>query len=345
MEDGETEELRRWRKYRDELRLEALDRHAGQIEPFLILCKQKGLPVDRSHLDFSHPSGVFATYPGLLRGLLGSEIVPDKDGVFLIRDLLREFSFGTREGHFYCPQFVAVAHPHFRRGFHRLNNFYPRFIELFSEYVAKRDECFISLDPDSVRVDVDHYGYREMDTWYGAPFSEAIENIALGIGKLRPSADVDDSFVQAFFSDAYSLDFKWSEKNGIKTFQALELKTQRVQIQVGDDLFYPARYIHAEYDLSKKVFRHVDGAVQYFDERTYLARRDSDFNFNFKGHLQIKAPSVKLFKINSAVTVSDWVELACQFLSGNPLIFEYFTGAYPKYVNEGIERWRARQAN
>lgn len=201
------------------------------------------------------------------------------------------------------------------------------------------------MDPDSVRVDVDNYAYREMDTWYGAPFSEAIENIALGIGKLRPSAYVDERLIRTFFSDAYSLDFKWSEKNGIKSFQALELKTERVQVQVGNGFFYPARYIHAEYDLSKKVFRHVDGAVQYYDEETYLARRDSDFNFNFKGRFQIKAPSVKLFKINSEVTVTDWVELASQFLSGNPLVFEYFTGTYPHYVNEGIERWRARQAN
>lgn len=55
MEDSEIEERRLWKEYRDELRQEALDRHARQIEAFLIVCQQNGLPVDQSHLDFSHP--------------------------------------------------------------------------------------------------------------------------------------------------------------------------------------------------------------------------------------------------------------------------------------------------
>lgn len=275
--------------------------------------------------------------------MLKDKLTPDKDGVFSFKELLKHFSFGNREGHLYSEQFVVIAHPHFRRAYHGLNNFYPRFIELFFPYARNRDDCYIALDPDRVRIDVEHYAYAEMDTWFGPRFSDAVENISCGIGKLRPSGDLDAQFLNGFFSDAYALDYKWSEKDGIRSFQALELKTDRVQVQVGDEWLYPARYVHAEYDLHKRAFRHFDGSVQYFDEPTYLARRDADFNFNLKGPRQIKAPSTKLFKINGSTSVASWVELTSHFFSANPLIIEYFTGSYPGYVVEGIDRWRVRK--
>lgn len=337
------DESKRWQEYLEAVRQDALEKHAQQIAHFLALARAKGLSIGPSHLEFSHAAGVVATYPGLLNLFLGDQLKPDKEGLFSLGDLSAHFSLGIREGHLYGQQLVAVAHPHFRRAYSGLNNFCPRFIELFFLHAWPKDSCYIALDPNRLRVDVDHCGYGESDTWFGPDFSEAIEDIPCGIGKLRPAEDLDERFLHAFFADSYALDYRWSEKNQIKSFQALELKNNRVQVKIGNEWLHPAKYVHAEYDLITKTFRHFDGAVQYFDEASYLARRDSDFNYNLKNPLQIKAPSTKLFKINCPTSVATWVELTSHFFSANPLITEYFTGTYPDYVIEGIERFRARE--
>lgn len=131
-------------------------------------------------------------------------------------------------------------------------------------------------------------------------------------------------------------------RKSIKTFQALELKTQDIVIEVDKKIYHPARYIHAEFDLESGMFRHFDGAVQLFLEDEYFMRRDSDLNFNAKNQAQIKARSKKLFKLNGALATADWVELCCHFFTTNPLTFEYFTGRYPEHTIETLARISSR---
>jgi hypothetical protein len=147
-----------------------------------------------------------------------------------------------------------------------------------------------------------------------------------------------------FFADAYALDIKWSQQDHIKTFQALELKTNRVTVRLGDQDYYPARYMHAEYDLLLGAFRHFDGAIQYYTEAEYEARRDSDLNHNAKTLDLVKARSRKLFKFNGSLSVSQWVNLCCHYLSGNPLVYEYFTGQYPTHIAEVLPKLEALAA-
>ncbi len=127
--------------------------------------------------------------------------------------------------------------------------------------------------------------------------------------------------------------------NGLK---ALEVKTSDIQISVDNQRYYPARYLHAEFDLTTGVFRHFDGAIQLFTEEEYFHRRDSDFNITFKNKEHIKARSMKVFKLNGALTVDSWVELCCHFFTTNPLTFEYFTGTYPAHIADIVEKVRSR---
>lgn len=138
----------------------------------------------------------------------------------------------------------------------------------------------------------------------------------------------------------YCLDIKWAQEGSIKTFQSLELKSENVKIEVDGVTVFPARYIHAEFDINAGTFRHFDGAMQYLSEIEYFARRDSDFNYNAKNHTQIKSQSRKLFKLNGPMQVKTWVDLVCHFLAGDPLAYEYFSGAYPRHLNEVLERIR-----
>ena len=152
------------------------------------------------------------------------------------------------------------------------------------------------------------------------------------VGFTRPPLDMESRHVSFFFANAYCLDIKWSESDGIKSFQALEVKTEDIRIEVGGLRYLPARYLHAEFDLAANCFRHFDGAIQLFTEEEYLQRRDSDFNMTMKNPAHVKG----------SLRTEDWVEFCCHFFAGNPLAFEYFSGEYPKHVTETLERIRAR---
>ena len=200
---------------------------------------------------------------------------------------------------------------------------------------------YIAIDEDRVRINVNNCRCAEFDTWYGAPFDEDISEIADGTIKLRPPLDLAPNYIDYFFAQTYCLDIKWSTFEKIKTFQALEVKTQDVQISIDNQIFFPSRYLHAEFDLFSGVFRHFDGAIQLFTEEEYSRRRDSDFNITFKSLEHIKARSKKVFKLNGLLSVDLWVKFCCHFFTANPLTFEYFTGAYPEHIADMVAQVRA----
>lgn len=65
---------------------------------------------------------------------------------------------------------------------------------------------------------------------------------------------------------------------------------------------------------------------------------DADLNYNLKYANQIKAPSVKLFRIDGDIPVQSWITLTGQFFSHNPLIIEYFEKDYPPHIKELIAK-------
>jgi hypothetical protein len=334
--------LARYQEWLKQERAEKLEENARLIDAFIESCATKGIELKRADFDYVQTTGIVAKSPGLLFRLIG-EIPVERDGVLPFKTLLERFSLkGCQEGYLNCGKFLAMAHPYFRRGFGEINNFAPRFIEKFWTFPTESMSSFIALDEDRVRINVDGLCYFEADTWYGAQFSEDVASIPPGVTKLRPPPDLSASLVSFFFANAYALNVKWNQEGNIKTFQALELKTEDVKFRTKDGDIYPARYIHAEYDLTLGAFRHFDGAVQLFTEEDYFWRRDSDFNYNAKNAMQIKATSKKLFKFNGRIETSQFVDMCCHFFAANPLSFEYFEGKYPEHVTDAIARIRAR---
>jgi len=51
--------------------------------------------------------------------------------------------------------------------------------------------------------------------------------------------------------------------------------------------------------------------------------------------------SEKAFKLNGTVSVEEWSRLCTQFLSGNPLITEYYTGHYPNHIRNLVNQLRS----
>ncbi len=41
--------------------------------------------------------------------------------------------------------------------------------------------------------------------------------------------------------------------------------------------------------------------------------------------------------MNGIVDVDNWIKFSSHFMTGNPLVFEYFEGKYPDRINEIIE--------
>ena len=333
-------------KYLQQLReeeLEELTKNEETIASFKEYAAQKGVILKSQNFKYLRAIGVVAVYPNLL-SYLEPTVVNDKEGLLDFKSLCATFEQKRFiPGYLSAPNFSVMAHPYFRRGFHEVNNFAPRFVELFWSFKPADIQTYISLDFDRVRIDKSGFGYMELDTWYGAKFDRNIENIPDGIIKLRPPLDLEHRHISFIFADAYSLDIKWATKDNIKSFQLEEFKDETIKIAKDGVEYYPVRYVHAEYDLNQKYFRHFDGAIHFYTEQEYFQRRDSDFNYNSKGNSQIKTLSQKLFKMNGIISVDTWIEFTCHFLTANPLTFEYFESKYPERIEEILEKIRAIQ--
>jgi hypothetical protein len=313
---------------------------ADLIARFTVFAASKGVSLSADSFEYIQTTGIVAKAPGIARALLGPLSV-QRDGLLSFTEISSRFP-NSSEGCFWGPNFILMAHPCYRRGMHWLNNWAPRFIDIFCELDGPGIDKYLALDDQRVRIDLDGGVYFEADTWYAAPFDKDVRNIKSAIGKLRPPLDLEPSHVSFFFSDVYCLDIKWSESDGIKTFQALEVKTEKVRIEAGGQHYFPARYLHAEFDLAANCFRHFDGAIQLFTEEEYFQRRDADFHMTMKNSAHIKARSHKAFKINGPLQTKNWVELCCHFFVGNPLTFEYFNGGYPQHIIEKLARIKER---
>jgi len=320
--------------------IEELSKHAAVISSFKEFMKKKGIELTDANFNFYRTTGVIVSYPNIVN-FLHDSLVNDKEGLMSFNRLCQNF---TRKqffnGYLYSDNFMLMANAYFRRGFHKINNYAPRFIEHFWNYSGANVDTYISLDVDRVKINVDSSAYMELDTWYGAQFNKQINSIADGIVKLRPPMDIEQHRISFFFNNAYSLDIKWSTKDNIKSFQAEEFKTEDIKIGKNNVEYYPVRYLHAEYDMDKECFRHFDGAIHFYTEDEYYNRRDSDFNYNNKNKGHIKTLSQKLFKMNGIIDVSTWTKFSSHFLTGNPLVIEYFEGKYPEYISDMLDKVR-----
>jgi hypothetical protein len=327
----------------EEVAQDELQKAAGFIDRFTRLAASRGIGLESQAFNYSLALGVTASAPGLALALV--DILPSpRDKLLAWEDLAKRFALDQIDsGTFSGMDFMVLAHPCFRRGMHPQANWAPRFIELFWALESPELDKFIAIDEDRVRIDVDGPLYMEADTWYGPPFDEDIRNIRNGNVKLRPPGDLSSTHLDFFFASAYSLDVCWTERDGIKTFQALELKTETTVVQLDGVPHHPARYLHAEFDLSTGNFRHFDGAVQYLREDEYLLRRDTDFSMIYKDTRQVKPRSKKVFKLNGLLPTETWVELCGHFMAANPLMHEYFIGEYPESISRVLAVIRANR--
>jgi hypothetical protein len=341
--DSLEESIRKYNERKLNEEKNELSKNADTIRRFKELCSEKGLRLLDENFRYIYTIGIIASYPNILP-ILNPQIELDKEDLInfaLLNTYYQKKSIST--GFLYGTDYMVMAHPYFRRGFQQNTNFAPRFIDLFWRLNPIDMDLYIAIDLNRVRINVDNSMYMELDTWYGARFDKSISLISNGLSKLRPPLDLNETNIQFLFNNAYSLDTLWETNNNIKTFQAEEFKTEEVRLNLNGTNYFPSRYIHAEFDLNIGFFRHFDGALHLYNEEEYYERRDSDFNYNRKHDFYIKSNSRKLFKMNGKVSVDNWIQFSSHFLTGNPLIIEYFEGKYPDKILEILEKIRKKK--
>ncbi|MFD2873491.1 hypothetical protein ACFS5N_13480 [Mucilaginibacter ximonensis] len=297
------EEMRRKRlEMQQEEREKQLNEHADIIAAFMDRCSTLETPAHDLQIDYVETIGIIAQAPGLLMNL-NPDLVIDDDGLYDLAQLRSVFKSAPFPGTglMVANDFMLMAHPFFRRGMHQLSNWESRFIELFWNTKISDARINVALDPDRVRLNLRAYSLIELDTWHGAKFSQDIVSIKDGISQLRPPADIEPFHLDFLFGSAYSLNTKWSTKGKLKTFQAEAYLQDEILFEWEGDLWHPVRYIHSQYDLELQKFVHIDGAIHFYQPSNYRVMREKDLDYNYKHAEQIKAPSVKLFKIDDHI--------------------------------------------
>lgn len=319
-------------KYLAEEKTKELAKNEDLISAFIEFCKDYDIDLKTTDFDYHPGLGILCNFKTIALKI-NPTIKLDKEGLVdygKLTNVFRKEPF--YEGSLYGKNYILFASQYFRRGFGGHNNFAPRFIEHFWKQNFNDNEVSIALDLDRVRIDVDGPTFIEEDTWYGGKFGEDISKIKDGVTNLRPPQYLNEFELEFLFASAFALDIYWYSYENIKVFQALEFKQPNATIKIKGNSYFPVRYVHAEYDLDRGVFRHFDGAIQFYTEAEYYERRENNFNSKTKGEYQVKSTSKKLFKINGDFSVDDWINFISHFFAKNPLILEYFDGKEPEYL-------------
>ncbi|MBD2720814.1 hypothetical protein [Hymenobacter armeniacus] len=340
MKSQQQERYQRMLDYEREQAEKELVENAHFITAFQEHCKSIGITLTNQHFSYITPIGIVATYPNLVAAL-NEELKPDKDRLYDFMQLKSVYGNTLMPGVMSSEggKFMLLAHPYFRRGFHEGNNFAPDFLEKFWRLKLPSVQSALALDPNRVRVNMNARAYMEKDTWMGAAFNSDIASIPDGLVQLRPSPELDEWDIKLVFANTHMLDVRWStdKKGVIKTFEAEEFKTIDVSINIDGVDYFPARYIHAEFELNNGNFRHLDGAIHLYTYEEYTERIEADLRYNAKNDWQIKAKPVKLFRIDGVFNLEVWAELISHFFTGDPLIHEYFEGKYPEHLQDWLD--------
>lgn len=239
---------------------------------------------------------MFAAYPEL-------RDKTDDDGLLNI-----DSSLELLEGGILYRDHVLHYHQFLRRNFTSNPNF-----DFLQHLVAARRTAGCA-----VRVAVDHRRIMsrefyeqifEFDTWFGAPFDAAALDDASQVGLTVVKRNQGSLFRLTNTLDR--TEFLWSFRAGIKTLQIEEIADGDFQF----DHYYLNRFVHAQRDIVKATFTHVDGAVKAYRSHTYSARREAKLPDTPKSEAKIK-----LWRVDGDIPLKLWLDLVCFFFKSNEMV-------------------------
>lgn len=239
----------------------------------------------------------------------------DKDGLIPLNHILKDFkplfgsAFKSKEN-----DLIVYSHPYFRRSFSRLNYYNAIFLSQLLKLNENNDiKIKIALDEDLIGYAPTFRIPIELEFWWGPKFDENIENIPEGV-----TIHAADERLK-YFHGISKTEFRWREDGEKRIFEAEEIKDINYPSTGFDGDKYGCRYVHTQFDLNKKIFCHLDGAVKIYSKKEMLSRinktmksagKNSDYN--------------KIFRIDGKLSNAIWKNLVSNYFRGNSLIIEYF---------------------
>ena len=237
----------------------------------------------------------------------------DRDGLLRISASMELFDAGIKYG----DRFFHY-HQLLRRGFSASPNF--DFLGTFARFrhnTRKENSFRIAVDHRRIMKFDDWRQTIECDTWYGPQFDpDKLDDLnhkgLTVVGREYPTSLDQYPLIKTEFF------WKANEADNVKTLEIEELSCPTKPY----DNWQINRYAHAERDVIQKVFRHFDGAAKVYRPSEYQSRLRNTMPNNSRPEHYIK-----LFRIDGAIKLPDWISLLSMFYKGNEMVIEHFDPA------------------
>jgi hypothetical protein len=90
-----------------------------------------------------------------------------------------------------------------------------------------------------------------------------------------------------------------------------------------NSVYQLVRYAHAQRDIERRTFIHLDGAVRYYNEEAYTARRAVPWP---RSEAEQPVGRRKTFRIDGDMDTKVWADLVAYWFRGNELVLEALAG-------------------
>lgn len=250
-------------------------------------------------------SRVFSRVPGLVdrldnRGLL------DISGLDAQPDIL------------FVDDWAIPYHQFLRRGFSSR----PNDLLIAGLLRQSRDGLSVHLAIDERRIHRrgEHLRIEERDYWFGPPMVESRLD--------DPDQRAPEVLVHAWPADKERLPWDNVEMAIIRTSLDGVVRTIEIEELIDPALnvkceYQLVRYAHAQRDIERNMFIHLDGAVRFYDPVAYQARRAVPWP---RAEAEQPVGRRKTFRIDGDMDTKVWADLVACWFRGNELVLEALVG-------------------
>lgn len=281
----------------------------------------------RGLLELATPAGYFAIPPSLLEApspdsrvltalpALGLNI--DSRGLLVLDKI-----FEPAPDVLFVRDWAVPYHQFLRRGFgSRVNDvLLAQLLKLWRAGLSVR----VAVDERRLHPRSEHRRFEERDYWSGPPLTDTWLDDARHAGPdIRWHGWPAGVQLLPWETAGDHVAVRASLTGATRTIEIEEVTADVLERYCDVQL---VRYVHAERDIERHVFTHLDGAVRYYDRSVYEARRI------------IRWPTVdgespsgrrKVFRVDGDMDTAPWVEVVASWFRGNRLVLEALEGLAP----------------